>query len=252
MAAAIPLSAIDGKATWPTAYALRCGRLAGFDGWLSMNESMEMDITYGVKETEFGHVLSLVPGVFLEGFEQMKTEGNFAFDGFVKGTMNDSLGQFPSFNLNLQIADAMFQYPDLPSAVKNIAIDLKVNSEQDKMESMEVFLNKFHLDMGSNPVDVKAIVKMQNSFEAYDLDADINAKINLGEITKFYPLDGTTLKGIFGVNAKVIGLYDSLHMPNTNADMSMKDGYVKSADLPAPLENLNFNMSVKNESGELE
>jgi len=115
-----------------------------FDGWLSMAEKMEMDITYGVKETEFGHVLSLVPGVFMEGFENMKTEGNFQFDGFVKGIMNDSTGQMPAFNLNLQIADAMFQYPDLPSAVKNIAVDLKINSEQDKMESMEVLLNKFH------------------------------------------------------------------------------------------------------------
>jgi len=112
-----------------------------FDGWLSINESMEMDITYGVKETEFSHVLSLVPGVFLEGFENMKTEGNFAFDGFVKGIFNDSLNQMPAFNLNLQVADAMFQYPDLPSAVENIAVDLKINSAQNKMESMEVVLN---------------------------------------------------------------------------------------------------------------
>ena len=183
--------------------------------------------------------------------KNMKTEGNFAFDGFVKGVMDDSLGKMPAFNLNLQIADAMFQYPDLPSAVKNIAVDLKINSEQDKMESMEVLLNKFHMDMGSNPIDVKAIVKMQNSFEAYDLDVDVNAKVNLAEITKFYPVEGTTLKGIFGLKAKVNGIYDSLHMPNTNADMSMANGYVKSADLPAPLENLNFNMMVKNESGEL-
>ena len=222
-----------------------------FDGWLSMNESMEMDITYGVKETEFAHVLSLVPGVFMEGFEQMKTEGNFAFDGFVKGIMNDSTGQMPGFGLNLQVNEAMFQYPDLPSAVKNIAVDLKINSEQDKMESMEILLNKFHLDMGSNPVDAKALVKLQNSFEAYDLDADINAQVNLGEITQFYPVEGTTLKGIFGLNAKVKGLYDSLHMPNTNAEMHMKDGFVKSADIPAPLDAINFNMTVQNESGEL-
>lgn len=222
-----------------------------FDGWLSMKESMEMDITYGVKETEFSHVLSLVPGVFMEGFEQMKTSGNFAFDGFVKGTFNDSLGQMPAFNLNLQVADAMFQYPDLPSAVKNIAVDLKVNSEQDKMESMEVMLTKFHLDMGSNPVDLKALIKMQNSFDAYDVDADLKAKVNLAEITQFYPIDGITLKGIYSLDAQIKGLYDSLHMPNTDAKMSMTDGYVKSAEFPAPMENLNFNMLVKNESGAL-
>ena len=222
-----------------------------FDGWLSLKEEMEMDITYGVKETEFGHVLSLVPGVFLEGFEKMKTEGNFAFDGFVKGVMNDSTGQMPAFGLNLQVNEAMFQYPDLPSAVKNIALDLKVNSEQDNMESMVIMLKSFHMDMGSNPVDAKAIVKMQDSFKAYDLDVDIDAKVNLGEVTSFYPIEGTTLKGLFGLKANVKGLYDSLHMPNTDADMSMKDGYVKSEDLPTPLENLNFNMSVKNESGAL-
>ena len=222
-----------------------------FDGWLTMAESMDIDITYGVKDTKFSHVLSLVPGVFMEGFEQMKTEGNFAFDGFIKGVYNDSLGQMPAFNFNLQVADAMFQYPDLPSAVKNIAVDLKINSEQDKMESMEIMLNKFHLDMGSNPIDAKALVKLQNSFDAYDLDADVNANLNLGELTQFYPIDGTILKGLFSVNAKIKGIYDSLHMPNTNATMSMKEGYVKSADFDAPLENMNFSMLVKNESGEL-
>ena len=223
-----------------------------FDGWMSMAESMEFDMTYGVKETEFAHVLSLVPGVFIEGFEQMKTEGNFAFDGFLKGVMNDSLDQMPGFGLNLQVNEAMFQYPDLPSAVKNIAVDLKINSEQDKMESMEILLNKFHLDMGQNPIDAKAIVKLQDSFDAYDIDADVDAKINLGEITQFYPVEGTTLKGIFGIDAHVHGLYDSLHMPNTNAQMSMKDGFVKSAEIPAPLDAINFDMSVQNKSGELE
>lgn len=222
-----------------------------FDGWLSMSEAMEMDITYGVKETEFAHVLSLVPGVFMEGFENMKTEGNFQFDGFVKGIMDDSTGKMPAFNLNLQIADAMFQYPDLPSAVKNITVDLKINSEQDQLESMEILLNKFHLDMGANPIDAKALVKLQNTFDAYDIDADVNAKVNLGEITQFYPVEGTTLKGLFAVNAKVKGIYDSLHMPNTNAQMNMSNGYVKSADLPTPLENINFDMNVQNQSGEL-
>ena len=98
----------------------------GFDGFFAMPDSLtnDMDITFKAKETAFKNILSLVPGVFLEGFEELKTSGDLAFDGFAKGKMVGD--QLPTFSLNLLVNEGMFQYPDLPTAVKNVNIDLAI------------------------------------------------------------------------------------------------------------------------------
>ena len=48
----------------------------------------------------------------------MKTSGQAIFNGFVKGTYNNS--QMPAYRINLDIKNGFFQYPDLPKPVKNI------------------------------------------------------------------------------------------------------------------------------------
>ena len=227
----------------------------GFDGWITMNEdeSMDMDIKYATKETEFKNILSLVPGFFMEGFEDIKTKGSLAFDGDVKGKYFDTLN-IPAFSFNLKVADAMFQYPDLPSKVENIAMDLAVKSEQDKMEEMQINLSKFHLDMGSNPVDAKTEMKFKGSFDKIYLNSDINAKINLGEISSYYPIEGLELKGIFSIISKAMGTLDIENetFPSSDTKMSLTNGYVKSSEFPAPIENLSFDVSIQNENGSLQ
>ncbi len=225
----------------------------GFDGWVQMNEdeSIDMDVKYGTKETEFKNILSLVPGVFLEGFEDIKTKGTLAFDGLVEGKFSET--SMPGFKLNLKVADAMFKYPDLPSAVENIAVDLKVVSAPNKMEEMLVELKEFHLDMGSNPVDLKSTVKMLGSFEKMNVKADANVKINLAEVGKFYHVEGLSMKGTYGLKSKVDGIYDMAaeKFPSSNSVMTMKDGYVKSAEFPAPIDKMNFDIEIQNQDGSL-
>jgi hypothetical protein len=98
----------------------------GFDGWFAMpKEDMDMDIRFEAKETDFKNLISLVPGVFLEGYEKLKAEGKVAFNGFVKGTYNET--KMPAFNLVLKVDDGMMQYPDLPTAIRNINMDMLVD-----------------------------------------------------------------------------------------------------------------------------
>jgi hypothetical protein len=49
-----------------------------------------MDLTFKAKENTFKSLLSLVPGVYTTQFDDLKADGNVAFDGFAKGTYNAS------------------------------------------------------------------------------------------------------------------------------------------------------------------
>jgi len=220
-----------------------------FDGWFKMNESdFGMDINFKSPENTFKSLLSLVPGMYTQDFGKIKTSGDLSFAGFVKGTYSDT--QMPAFNFALNVKDAMFKYPDLPTAISNINMDLLVDNKTGVIENTRVDMKKLHLDFGTNPVDVRLLIE---NLKDYKMDGNIKATLNLAELNKMFPMEGLQMKGSYSVNATANGVYDSLKkiIPAINASMSLSNGYVKSSEFPLPLEDLRFNATVKNTSGKM-
>lgn len=220
-----------------------------FDGWFKMNEKdFGMDLTFNSPESSFKSLLSLVPGIYTESFKNLKTEGELAFKGLVKGTYSEK--QMPAFNLNLLVKDAMFKYPDLPTAINNINVDLLVDNKDGIIDNTIINLKKLHLDFGSNPVDASALVtKMYPT----NVDANLSAKLNLAELGQMFPMEGLEMKGTYSLNLKAKGIYDSLKkiIPAIDANMSLASGYVKSKDFPMPLDDMHFTSTIKNTSGKM-
>lgn len=220
-----------------------------FDGWFKMNPSdFGMDISFKSPENSFKSLLSLVPGIYTKSFGNIETKGDLAFNGFVKGTLDDK--HMPAFNLDLKVKDAMFKYPELPTAINNINVDLLLDNKDGVIENTIIDLKKLHLDFGSNPVDAHALItKMYPTH----LDAYLAAKLNLAELSKMFPMDGLEMKGNYAVNVTAKGIYDSLKkvIPAVDATMSLANGYVKSKDFPLPLQDIKFNSHIKNVSGKM-
>ncbi|HEY8399898.1 MAG TPA: AsmA-like C-terminal region-containing protein [Cytophagaceae bacterium] len=214
----------------------------GLDGFIGMpGDDIVMDLTYKAKETDFKNLLSLIPAVYAKDFDKLEAAGKIAFDGTIKGTFNEQ--SMPGFSLNLQINDGMMHYPSLPTSVKDVVMDLAVMNTDGIIDNTIIDLKKFHMSLGENPVDAKVLVEGLNP---YKIDANVLAKLNLGDLTKMFPIEGTDLKGIFSMDVTAKGVYsDSLNlMPVVNAKMGLKDGYVKNSEVPFPLEKVNFNAGI--------
>jgi hypothetical protein len=219
------------------------------DGWFKMNENdYGMDIQFKSPENTFKSLLSLVPGIYTQDFNSIETKGDLSFTGFVKGTYSET--EMPAFNVALNVNDAMFKYPDLPTAISNINLDLLVDNKTGVIENTVVDLKKLHLDFGTNPVDARLLIE---NLKDYRMDGNLKASLNLAELSKMFPLEGLDMKGLFSVNATAKGVYDSLKkiMPAINASMSLANGYVKSSEFPLPLEDLRFTSTVQNTSGKM-
>lgn len=220
----------------------------GFDGFFAMpEEDMDMDITFAAKDNSFKSLLSLVPGAYLEGFENVKTEGNIDFKGFVKGTYNEKT--MPAFQATLLAENGMFQYPDLPTPVTNINLNMLVDNQDGNLDHTVVNIKSFHADLGSNPLDVRFLL---DGLAPYKIDTEVKAKLNLAELTRMFPIDSLDLKGNYNLNLAANGVYDSAtnQFPKVNMAMSLQNGYVKSGDYP-PLENISFASAIKNETGNM-
>lgn len=218
----------------------------GFDGVVAMPDTnISVDIKYAAKETAFKNLISLVPSVFMKDYEKLKTDGEIAFDGYAKGVYNAV--SLPAFGINMNIKNAMMQYPELPTALNNINMDLKVDCKDGVIDHTVIDLKKFHVDMGANPIDAEAFV---NGMNPYDIQkCKVSAKVKLEDVTKMFPMDSLTLKGLFDLTVNAQGKYsDELKlMPNVAANAALTNGYVKYLGFPEALENVNMKASVNSD-----
>ncbi len=180
----------------------------GFDGFVEMPDTnIKMDIKFNTKQTEFKSILSLIPSVYSKDFASVKTAGKLAFDGYAKGTYNAA--QMPAFGVNLSIKDAMFKYPSLPKSVNNINIDVKVLNPTGVLDATTVDVNRFHMELAGNPIDIAAHVKTPISDPG--ITADLKGTIDLSTMKDFIPTEkGDELSGIIKSDISIAGHMSSI------------------------------------------
>jgi hypothetical protein len=185
-----------------------------FDGFVSMpKDDIGMDLKFAAKQTEFKSILSLIPSVYSKDFASVKTEGKLKLDGMAKGTMHTSADgksdTYPSFEVNLGIANAMFKYPSLPKSVNNINIDVHVENKKDYLDATVIDVNKFHLEMAGNPINMWAHIKTPISDP--DLAAEIKGVINLASVKEFVPMEaGDEMSGVVTADIAAAGRMSSI------------------------------------------
>ena len=208
---------------------------ASIDGWLTLNEdeSMDMDIKLNAPETQFKDILSLVPAIFTTDFENIKTSGQVTLDAYLKGLMKgDTL---PSFDVKIMIADAMFQYPELPKSLTNISVNASITNPGGIADLTVIDVPKVHFNLGGNPFDVNLHLTRPVSDPNFSLKAV--CKLNLGMIKDIYPLDaGMQLNGILDADLKVAACMSAIEKEqyekvNAEGTLSIKDMIVKSNDM---------------------
>jgi hypothetical protein len=183
-------------------------RLAADGFFQLLNDSTyNMDIRFNAPSTDFKNILSLIPVVYQKDFAKIKTSGKAVFNGFIKGKYTGS--QLPAYNINLDIANGFFQYPDLPAPVKNINIAMKVDNPDGITDHTLVNISRAHFEMENDPFDFNLLLRSPVS----DMWIDANAKgrINLGNVSRMVKLDkGTSLKGLLNADISVKGFVDAV------------------------------------------
>jgi AsmA-like C-terminal region len=224
--------------------------ILNFSGSVALPDTANtiIDLTYSSPENSFKNLLSLVPNIYTDKFKDLKAVGNVKFDGMVKGTKNST--SFPTYNFNLLISDAMFQYPDLPTAVTGINIDFKAKNTTNDLNNSSLDFKKLALNFGKNPVNGRILIE---GLRKSKVDADLVAKLDLQQLSQIFPMKGLEMRGLYDLNLKAKGTYDSLtkQFPQVNAVMSLTNGFLKSDKFPEPIQNINAKATLLNTDGAL-
>lgn len=171
------------------------------------DSTYNMDIKFNAPSTDFKNILSLIPVVYQKDFAKVKTSGKAIFNGAVKGTMDAK--RLPAYNVNLDIENGFFQYPDLPAPVKNINLALKVDNPDGVTDHTVVDIPKGHIEMENDPFDFRLLVKTPIS--DMWVDAAAKGKLDLSKISRMVKLEeGTVLKGLLNADVNVKGFVDAV------------------------------------------
>lgn len=165
-----------------------------FDGFIQIVEAgQEYDLTFKTPTSSFKNFLGVIPEAYAGNLNTVKTTGDFKVFGFAKGLYSDKT--IPKFNLAIASNNASFKYPDLPKSVENIVIDTKIINESGNLNDTYINLDKLSFRIDQDVFNVQANVK--NIVENPLVDAKLKGTINLGNVSKAYPVKlDTPLSGI--------------------------------------------------------
>lgn len=214
----------------------------GLDGYFAMpKEDMDMDLKFNAKKADFKSFLSLIPGTYTKDFANVKTSGKLAFDGFVKGIYSEKT--MPSFGVKINIDNAMFKYPSLPKSVNNIWVDVNIKNKDGEPDHTIIDINKFHVEMAENPVDMRMHIATPVSDP--NIDGEIKGKVVLNTVKEFIPLEADQkLSGTVIADIVLKGRMSSIDKKQyenftAKGQVSVQDMDYKSKDTP-------YGINIKN------
>lgn len=181
-----------------------------FNGYFAMpTDDYEMDINFYAEDNKFKSILSLVPGMYADGFENLDTNGEFDFKGFVKGIYNET--KMPAFSVNLAVRDAYVKSPDVPLPVQNISLEMLAKSESGDLKDGFLEIKNFGLTIDQDRFTANAVV---NNFDAPSWDLNAKGALNLDVISKIEPTTDFTIGGIIKADLNSKGKYADVEAEN--------------------------------------
>jgi uncharacterized protein involved in outer membrane biogenesis len=221
-----------------------------FSGYVAMpEEAIDMDISFSSINADIRSLYSLVPGVFTEGYENINAEGELSFNGFLKGKYDEA--SMPAYQVQLKAANGRISYPDLPTPIENINIDLLVDCQDGIIDHTSVNISQFQMDLGNNPIEGNLLLR---NLTDYSMKANINAELDLAELNSIFPMEGLDMRGLFNLHILADGKYDSTKnlIPALNVSMNLENGYIKSSEFPRAIEHVSFHSSIDGSTGQME
>lgn len=227
------------------------GLVLGLDGQVVMNQDeYDLDLKFNTKETSFKTLLSLIPNIYKNNFESIKASGNLVLNGFAKGKYNET--NYPAFGLQLNVDNASFQYPDLPTAVKNIFIDLNIENKGGDMDNTLLNLSQFSFKVDNEPFQLTA--KIKTPISNPHIEAVMKGGLDLKKIPNYYPMEGLeNMEGIFKADIKAKGYLSAIEEErysdfDASGNFNLKKFKYASSDIPVPvsINNMDLNFNPKN------
>ncbi len=199
----------------------------GMEGFFGMPSDTvyDMDLKYFTRKTDFKSLLSLIPVIYMQDYSGLRTSGSLMAEGTVKGVYSGNL--LPDITLSLQVNDGQFSYPDLPKSASNINMDLHVFYDGVNEDNTTVDLNRFHIEVAGNPVDMNFHVI--TPFSDLQMNGAVNGKLDLSSVADVIPVEDMNLQGVITADIQMMGKMSDIE--NEHYESFMAEGSLEASGM---------------------
>lgn len=212
---------------------------ASFEGFVQLIDTViDMDVKLNTPNIEFKHILSLIPAMYKQDFQSIQTSGKVNLAADAKGKMYGDV--LPAFNVDLGISDAMFKYPDLPSALKDINVAINAKNDGGTADNITVDINKFGFNLAGNPFNITAKLKKLIS----DPDFAFCAKglIDFAKVSEVVHIGNAKLQGKLSADLDAAGLMS--YVEKEQFDKFKVDGSLGLSDFVLTQKDVDYNIEI--------
>lgn len=205
----------------------------GVDGTVNMpGEDIALDITFEGKDIDLKSILSLIPGAYQEYLNGISAGGQIGFDGYVRGTYNES--SMPQVAANLSVTNGNIKYAEYPVPVEQLNIKAGFDYPSADLKDFSFTVDQFDLLVDGEPASASLLFK---DLEDYFWDFKFDGNLDLEKLTKVIPVDGMDLAGKINAKLASSGRMSDVEQENykslsTTGSMAIKDFTYASPDLP--------------------
>jgi AsmA protein len=215
------------------------------DIYAKVNTEIDLD--------KWSHAFGVKP-VKMQGRYALHLLANGRYATTVKHTgirkVETVITSIPKFSLKSSFSNGYIKYASYPEALKNISFTLNAGCPDGKYEHTTFEIGNINANLLNNYI--KGYFKLSTA-KGFPMDAGLQVKFNLADIRQFYPVDGLTLTGNLVADLQTKGKYlpKKNIFPVTKANISLQNGSIRTKYYPHPIENIQVNTSIFNNTGSL-
>ncbi|UII74641.1 AsmA-like C-terminal region-containing protein [Flagellimonas sp. HMM57] len=226
-------------------------------GTLDTKNDMQIDLTVKGDKPNFDMFIAFAPEDLIPVLERYENEGEIYFNGIVKGPLND--GKMPFIEATFGASEAFLENMEERKRINEMGFKgYFTNGEDRSMKTMEFSLTDMNAKLESGNFSGALVVK---NFEEPEVDMQVDADFNLAFMTKF--LNITDIENVSGNVFLKMRFHDIIDLDQPEkaisdlnqayfSELKVTNLQISSANLPAPLKNLDMHLIMNGKDAVLE
>lgn len=211
------------------------------DGYVALEpDAIDVNVAYQTKQAQLKDFLSLMPAYYLSDLKDVKTTGKAQLTGAVKGLIKGD--DLPAFHMDLDLAQADLQYPDLPEKLSDIVAKVQLDFKGgDNLDAMRIDMPSIRFNIAKNVVT--GHFNMTHPMTDPYVNTAFKSNMDLKNVEKAVKLKGIKeLKGLLDADFSIVGALSDIE--KQAYDKFKASGYINLQDFVFQSDSLNRTISI--------
>ncbi|WP_269226396.1 AsmA-like C-terminal region-containing protein [Flavobacterium eburneipallidum] len=213
-----------------------------------LKDGYNMDFIINSNNSNLHDLFTAFPPKYITWLSKTEIKGKTDLLLTLKGKYIESKKIAPDLNLDFKIREGFVNYNKSAFPVSNLNLDLSTKLPSLNPDLLIVNTKKLDLTINKDYIKSNFYVK---GIQTPEINATFDSKIDLEKLNKALGIPDIELKGTLAAKGTAKGKFDNKNsiFPVTNANISLKNGYIKTEFYPNAITNIKILTTVKNQKG---